>query len=63
MSQQQLVETVKHVTRRNGKATTLACAAEWYVSAPTARRWLVDLEKQRLVQRIGKRGGFVPIAA
>lgn len=63
MSVQQRVRTVERIARRDGKASTLACAAEWFVSDRTARRWLTELERAALVARVGVKGGWLPLSA
>ena len=57
-TENQILGAIERISRRAGKATTIAIATEIHLSESQIRRYLKRLEDSGRVQRIGERGGW-----
>jgi len=57
-TENQILRAIDSISRRAGKATTIAIATEMHLSESQIRRYLNRLELSGRVQRIGERGGW-----
>ena len=57
-TEKQILRAIEGITRRAGKATTIAIATEIHLSESQIRRYLNRMEESGHVQRIGERGGW-----
>ena len=53
-----ILRAIDSISRRAGKATTVAIATEMHLSESQIRRYLTRMEASGRVQRIGERGGW-----
>lgn len=59
--EQQILAVVRSIYRDTGcNVKTLAVAQRLYVHPATARRWLVRLESDNQITRIGHKCGWLP---